>query len=212
MASHALWRPVPTQTRPSGKSGMGDGKRRPYANKLGDEARVGATLAVAHPATPSRSPRHPGGSSRPPARRHQRSPPRSAPSQAVPRASSRSPPSKSRRTVRAIGAPRRGVGGGGGSGARCRRRLDSSRCSRAAANPGPVRTAVVVPGRPSGYAQLGGGVLRTGRSPAAPGKCVSSPARSAPRMGPRQRRTKPPGCMIRECPPGNRRPSPRLRA
>ena len=28
---------------------MGDGKRRPYANKLGDEALVGATLAVAHP-------------------------------------------------------------------------------------------------------------------------------------------------------------------
>ena len=27
---------------------MGDGKRRPYANKLGDEALVGATLAVAH--------------------------------------------------------------------------------------------------------------------------------------------------------------------
>ena len=30
---------------------MGDDKRRPYPEQPGDEARVGATLAVAHPAT-----------------------------------------------------------------------------------------------------------------------------------------------------------------
>ena len=44
------WRPVPTQTRPSG-TGIRHGRRQasPLREQLGDEARVGATLAVAHP-------------------------------------------------------------------------------------------------------------------------------------------------------------------
>ena len=40
---------------PCGRDSVGDDKRRPYGpEQLGDEARVGATLAVAHPATLSR--------------------------------------------------------------------------------------------------------------------------------------------------------------
>ena len=46
--STSSWRPVPTQTRPSGNR-HGRRQASPLREQLGDEARVGATLAVAHP-------------------------------------------------------------------------------------------------------------------------------------------------------------------
>ena len=51
VACHALVASVPTRTRPSGNRAWATTSVAPTPEQPGDEARVGATLAVAHPAT-----------------------------------------------------------------------------------------------------------------------------------------------------------------